>query len=107
MAKKRFRQTYIKHWREKRGLSLRKLAARIESEPGVELISFTSLGRIERGEQAYTQPVIEGIAKALDVSVSMLIEVNPEAEGEIIDMVRHIRADDRDRVVKMIRALAS
>jgi len=107
MAKKQFRRTYIREWRNKRGLSLRKLAQRIESEPGVELISFASIGRIENGKQPYTQPVIEAIAAALDVTVAMLVEVNPEVDGEIIDLVRHMDRDKRETAVRMLKALAS
>jgi transcriptional regulator with XRE-family HTH domain len=107
MSNAPFKRTYIKEWRQKRGLSLRRLAGRIERTPGEELISFSSLARIEKGLQPYSQPIIEGIAAALNVSVSMLLEVNPDSEGEIIDLVRHLRAEDREKAVKMLRALAS
>jgi hypothetical protein len=45
-------QHYFRQWREKRGISLRKLAARLEVEPGGDpLVSYASLSRIETGEQ--------------------------------------------------------
>ena len=107
MEKPLYKKTYIRQWRKHRGLSLRKLAARIESSPGEELISFASLGRIERGQQPYSQPIIEGIAQALNVTVPMLLESDPEKEGEVIDLLRNLDPSKREDAVKMLRALAS
>lgn len=107
MEKRRLNKTFIKEWREFRGLSLRKLAARIEREPGEELISFASLGRIEKGQQPYSQPILEGLAKALDVSVSQLLESDPHKEGEIIDLLKRLDDAKKEDVVKMLRGLAS
>lgn len=82
-----YRKTYIKEWREKRGLSLRRLAERMEHSPGGDLlISHTSIGRIEKGQQPYSQPILEAIADALGVSTWMLLEVNPEKDGDVIDV---------------------
>lgn len=82
-----YRRTYIKEWRERKGLSLRRLAERLESSPGGDLlISHTSIGRIEKGKQPYSQPILEAIADALGVSAWMLLEVNPEKDGDVIDV---------------------
>ena len=87
MAEQLYRKTYIKEWREKRGLSLRRLADRLEQSPGGDLlISHTSIGRIEKGQQPYSQPILEAIAAALGVTASMLLEVNPEKDGDVIDI---------------------
>jgi transcriptional regulator with XRE-family HTH domain len=107
MTKPTFAKTYIREWREHRGLSLRKLAARIEVRPGEELISFASLGRIERGEQPYSQPILEEVAFALNVTVSMLLERDPGVDGEVIDLMRRIPQAKRDDAIKMLKALAS
>lgn len=98
---------YIKQWRDKAGLSLAKLAARMESEPGVELISAMSLSRIERGLQPYSEPIIEALAVALAVPTWALISVNPEVEGDVVDMVGYLRklpADQRERSFKVMKA---
>jgi len=77
-----YRKTYIKEWRQKQGLSLRRLADRLESSPGGDLlISHTSIGRIEKGKQPYSQPILEALAHALGVPAWMLLEVNPEKDG--------------------------
>lgn len=106
MKKPTFKKTYIKEWRLHRGLSLRQLAARIEKEPGEELISFASLGRIEKGQQPYSQPILEGLSRALDVSPSMLLEMNPERDGQVIDLVRHLNEEKREQAIKILKALA-
>jgi len=82
-----YRKTYIKEWRQKQGLSLRRLADRLESSPGGDLlISHTSIGRIEKGKQPYSQPILEALAHALGVPAWMLLEVNPEKDGDVIDI---------------------
>lgn len=107
MVERKYKRTYIKEWRQKRGLSLRKLAGRIEAAPGEELISFSSLARIEKGQQPYSQPIIEGIAAALDVTVPMLLEINPDFEGEVIDLLRHMDKRQREESIRILKALAS
>jgi len=98
---------YIRQWRKKRGLSLRKLAARMEIEPGVPLMSHANLGRIETGEQPYTQDLMEALSDALGVSVPMLIEVNPEVDGQVIDLMRLLRDKDPETVSAFLLALPS
>ncbi|CAB4141000.1 hypothetical protein UFOVP399_69, partial [uncultured Caudovirales phage] len=60
------------------GLSLARLAARMENAPGEEMISAMSLSRIERGLQPYSEPILEALSLALDVPKWALISVNPE-----------------------------
>lgn len=98
---------YIREWRKKRRLSLRRLAARMESEPGEQLISHASIGRIETGEQPYSQDILEALAVALDVSKSDLLEMDPDKEGEIIDLVRKLDEAKRAEAINYLKFLAS
>lgn len=92
MSDRLYKKTYIKEWREKRGLSLRRLAERLEATPGGDLlISHTSIGRIEKGQQPYSQPILEAIAEALGVSPVMLLEVNPNMDGDVIDITIRLK----------------
>lgn len=104
-----YRKTYIREWRHHRGLSLRRLAERLESEPGGDLMmSHASIGRIERGQQPYSQAVLEAIAEALGVSVAMLLEVNPEKDGDVIDITLRLNKappELRKQAVSIIEAL--
>lgn len=104
-----FKRTYIKEWRNKRGLSLRRLSERLESTPGGDLlISHTSIGRIEKGQQPYSQPVLEAIAEALGVSTSMLLEVNPDVDGDVIDITLRLKKappELREQAINILQAL--
>lgn len=96
---------FIREWREYRGLSLRKLADRMEKSPGVPLTSHANIGRIETNQQPYSQDILEAIADALNVSVTDLLTVDPTKDGEVVDLVRLIKAKDRDAAIRILRAL--
>jgi transcriptional regulator with XRE-family HTH domain len=75
-----FAKTYIREWREFRGLTLERLAERV----GERIGGFThaSLSRIERGLQPYSQPVLEAIGEALNIDPASLLMRNPsDPEG--------------------------
>lgn len=81
-----YQPTCIKLWREYRKMSQEALAARvsehlIENEINEKGYTYASIGRIENGRMPYSQPVIEGIAKALGVPVATLIAVPPPKDG--------------------------
>jgi len=99
-------KTYLRNWREKKHLSLRTLAARMEYEPGVQLISHAQLQRIETGEQAYTQPILEAAALALGITVSMILDVDPDKEGDVIDLLKHLKGSKREQAIEFLRFLA-
>lgn len=104
-AERKYSKTYIREWREFRGLSLRRLADRIELEGPAETISHASIGRIEKGEQPYSQPILEALAHALNCSVTDLLSVDPTKEGEIIDLMRLINDKNRDQAIRVLKAL--
>ncbi len=106
MSQSMYRPSYLRQWRIKRGLSLRKLASRMETEPGVPMISHAQLGRIETGEQPWSQPILEAAAHALGITVPMILEVNPDKEGDVIDLLRHLQGPARDEAIRYLRYLA-
>lgn len=90
------------------GLSLARLAARMENAPGEEMISAMSLSRIERGLQPYSEPILEALSLALDVPKWALISVNPEKDGDVVDLMKLIRQqspEQRQRAIRMIKAV--
>lgn len=98
---------HIRAWRKHRGLTIDRLAEMMEREPGVQLITSVSLGRIERGLQPYSQANLEAIAEALDVTPAMLLEQDPNQTGEVTDLARLVsKADDttRSTILAMVRA---
>lgn len=107
MEKRQQGQHYIRQWREKRGVSLRKLAARLEVDPGGEpLVSYAQLSRIETGEQPYSEPVLNAIAYALDVTPIMLLEMDPSKEGHVVDLLNTMDSATRAQAIKMLELMA-
>lgn len=108
MTERRFGKTYIREWREYRGLSLRRLADRIELGGPDETISHASLGRIEKGQQPYSQPILEALAEALNVDAADLISKDPTKEGEVIDLMRLIDSSgNRDMAIRLLKSMAN
>lgn len=97
---------YIKEWRKYRGLSLRKLADRMESAPGENLISYSSLSRIESGDQPYSQPILEALSEALDVSVASLLSSKPGVEADIIELFSRLDDSAKDQALKILKAMS-
>ena len=96
---------YIKEWRKHRKLSLRKLADRMETEPGENLISYVSLSRIEKGEQPYSQPILEALAIALDTSTSALLERKPDTHADIIELFDKLDESSKAQAIKILTAM--
>lgn len=108
MAKRAYGHHYIREWRLKRGLSLRELANRMESSPGGDpVLSHASIGRIEKGEQPYTEETLEALASALQCSRAELLEMNPLKDGEVIDLVHRLDDEKRKQALDFLRFLAS
>ncbi|MBN9431445.1 MAG: helix-turn-helix transcriptional regulator [Bosea sp.] len=103
MQNSNFGRTNIRDWRLRRGLSLRKLAALTAvTATAPPLISHASLGRIERGEQPYSQPILEAISRALDVSVVLLLDSSPQQDPEILELVEDFKRLDDDQRKQVI-----
>lgn len=99
---------YLRAWRNYRGLSLRDLANRMESEPGVALMSHANIGRVEKGEQPYTQELMEAAAVALDTTVTDLLTVDPRIEDALAQLNALLRAADRpqrEMALDLVRAM--
>jgi transcriptional regulator with XRE-family HTH domain len=58
------RPTQIRAWRKARGLSLAKLSERLLTMEELD-ISDAQLSRIERGDQPYSQDLVEALARVL------------------------------------------
>ena len=98
----KYRRTYIKEWREKRGkMTLAQLAARLEVIGGNIAKTEASLSRIENGKQPYTQETLEAIALALETTAEELIGKNPLKEGTVISFTDAMT----DRQIEQARAV--
>ncbi len=95
---------YIRKWRLHMGLSLEALADRMETTPGDRPLTPMSISRIERGEQACTLDHLEAFASALGVQPASLISETPSDKDEIVDLIARIPSDERELIIKMIKA---
>lgn len=71
-----FRPTMLRQWRKFRKLTLEEVAARLE-QMGVSPATHTSMSRIETGQQAYTQDILEALAEIYKTDVANLLIRNP------------------------------
>ncbi len=96
---------FIRQWRQsKPRLSLRALADRLTNPDGSTIISYASLSRIERGEQEYTQPILEGIADAIGTDPGSLIMRDPSQEKPLWSIWDQIPAAERPRALEVLAA---
>lgn len=103
MKKMKMGQHYIRQWRVKRGVSLRKLASMIESKPdGEPLVTYASLSRIETGEQPFSEPVLNAISVALNVPRTMLLDMDPKKEGHVVELLNQMDSATREQWVRMM-----
>lgn len=100
---------YLAEWRKRSGLSLQRLAQRLERSPGEEMISYASLHRIEKGEQPMSLEILNGLALAFECEPADILTVNPLTEGKVIDLLCVLRAlpDEKIEVAtRLLRAIA-
>lgn len=108
MAKRDLGKHHIREWREFRGLSLRKFADRLESEPGVPLMSHANIGRIETGQQPYDQEFLEAAATALETTVTDLLTVNPQIDDAVAQLTAILRAasgKEQEMALRVVREM--
>ena len=106
MAKKvtpRFREplyriTFIRQWREYRGLTLERLAERVGT-------THASLSRIERGLQPYGQELLESLASALQTDVASLLMRDPTDPDGIWSIWDQAKPGERRQIVEIAKAL--
>lgn len=89
---------FIREWRKFRGLNQEQLAARLD-------VAVSTVSQLETGKQGYSQPMLEAIAEALSCAPSDLLSVNPNKEGEVIDLMRLINDRNRDQAIRVLKAL--
>ena len=95
---KRHRRTFIRDWRQSRGLTLEQLANRIG-------ITHASLSRIERGLQPYSQPLLEAIAHALQTDPASLLTRDPTDPEGIWSIWDRAKPGERRQIVEIAKTL--
>lgn len=102
MTKQAPARTFIREWREHRGLSLERAAARVsERLPTTK----ASLSRMERGLQPYSQPILEALAWAYGCEPADLLMRNPADPEGIWSIWDRIPEAERPRAAAVLRAM--
>lgn len=68
---------FLREWRRAKGYSLRSLADKLENVAKFEM-SHANIGRIENGEQPYTEELLEALADIYRCKVVDLLSRKPE-----------------------------
>lgn len=96
--KPRRRRTFIKEWREFRGLTQDQLAERLET-------SKASISRIENGAQAYTQDFLEACADALRTDPASLLMRNPSDESAVWSLWDKAKVGERQMIENIVQSV--
>jgi len=107
MSERPLGKHFLKQWREYRGYSLRRLADRMEREPGIPLMSHANIGRVENFQQPYSQELLEAAAVAFNCTVEQILTVDPTKEGEVVDILALLRDKDPATVRAILSGLPS
>lgn len=98
--KKQFRRTYIRQWREHRGLTLEQLVSRL----GIKMVP-SNLSMLERGQRGYTQDTIERIAAALQTDVASLLTRAPDESEGLWSVWDQARPAQREQIVEIAKTI--
>lgn len=97
--------TQIKAWRKKKNnMSLAKLVERLLIEQEYE-ISEGQLSRIERGEQPYSQDLLEAIARIMGCEPPDLLNVDPTRPEGIWTVYESLTPPQKVQAVELLKVL--
>lgn len=94
-----FRPTFIRQWRQHKGLTLEQLADRVHT-------THASLSRIERGMQPYNQELLEALAEALSCTPADLLIRNPLDVEAPWSIWERLKPEQRRQALRLLRMLA-
>lgn len=101
---RQYRRTFIRQWREHRGLTLEQLAERAAEALG-RGFTHASLSRIERGLQPYSQAILEALAGALQTDPPSLLMRNPQDPEGIWSVWDQAKPGERKMIVDIAKTL--
>lgn len=99
-----YRLTYIRQWREAKGMTLEALAEAIGERTG-EGLTHASLSRIERGKQPYSQPILEAAAYILGTDVANLLMRDPSDPEAIWTVWDKAKPGERKMIVELAKTV--
>jgi len=94
----RFKLTFIRQWREKAGLSLDALAARVPMDKG-------NLSKVERGILPYNQEMLERLADALGADPASLLMRDPSDPEGMWSIWDQAKPGERRQIAEVAKTL--
>jgi transcriptional regulator with XRE-family HTH domain len=91
-------RTYIRQWRKFRGMTLERLAERVDMTAG-------NLSQIERGNQPYSQSQLEALAEALQTDVASLLMRDPTDSEALWSIWDQAKQGQRRQIVEISRTI--
>lgn len=105
-AKPARQRTFIREWRKHRGYTLERFSDALETMLGMEL-SYSQLSRIERGDQAYNQDLLEAFAKVLQCQPNHLLRIDPtKGEDVFYSVYDRLTPVQRRQAQAMLKVIA-
>jgi len=96
--KGKFRKTFIREWRQHRGLTLEQVAGRLDMTPG-------HISMLERGQRGYTQETLEAVASALQTDVASLLMRDPGDSEGLWSIWDRAKPAQRRQIVEIVKTL--
>lgn len=100
---------FIKEWRESRGWSQAELCGRLDALEPPYTISESQLSRIERGDQAYSQDLLEALAAVFRIDVTQLVGGGPamkKVPDDVIDLWTRLKPRDEAVARLMLKSMS-
>ena len=95
---KRYNKTFIRQWRQHRGLTLERLAERIG-------MGAPHLSMLERGERSYTQETLEALAEALQTDVASLLMRDPTDPDAIWSVWDQAKPGQKRTIIELAKTI--
>jgi len=92
-----FGKTFVKEWREHRGLTQDRLAERIGVTGG-------AISQLETRQTGYTQGMLEALADALNCHVADLLTYSPQAVKDLRGIWSAIPEEDREQALRVLKS---
>jgi len=92
------RKTFIREWRHHRGMTLQRLADRLDMTP-------SHFSMLERGMRGYTQDTLEKVASALQTDVGSLLIRDPADPDIIWTIWEKAKPTQRKQIMEVARTI--
>lgn len=97
--KRQFRRTFIREWRQYRGLTLEQMAERLD-------MTASHFSMLERGQRGYTQETLEAIAETLQTTAASLLMRNPLDEDADWSLWDRAKPGERRLAIELLKTIA-